>query len=159
MGAVGERVAVAAVVRVADLLDAGAAGRGVRYYPGVHLGGIAGDDPKPLRRGSVGQRRSLQGIYPGQRRAFRREQPAELVHRPDVRPDPDQDPLAVVAHVPRKAQPPRDTPHRGPEAHALHQAAHANALAPGTAHGFSHGFPLPPLPIETQLRLRLRTDP
>ncbi len=128
MGAVGEGVAITPVRRVGDLGGAGGAGGGVRHHPGSDGAGGTGQDVEAGPGQGLGQGSPFHGIDAGQNGTLFYQPAAKGVQVLLVRLDADQHPLAVIAHVPRQAQVPRQPPDGRPEADTLHQAAHADAL-------------------------------
>ena len=70
MGAVGKRIAVAAIGRVTDLCGAGRAGGGIGDDPGMDNAAVAGGDPEVGAFELAVERTTLDGVDAGQGRAL-----------------------------------------------------------------------------------------
>ena len=131
VGAVDERVAVAAVGRVEQLGEARGAGRGVgRDHGGGLATGGAAEDREALV--GTGLDRHVLGDHAldlGERRRLRGQPRDEGVHHRLGALDLDQHAVLVVEHVPAQAQLGREPVHVGPEAHALHRPLDPHAHA------------------------------
>ena len=154
-GAVGERVVVAPVVRIADLAGAVDARREVgRDRQRARAAGFAaldhevGDRLGGDRRGGqlahVRRRRRL--AQPGHQRGERRRAAERL----------DGHAAGVVAHAPADADLVRDAVHPRAETHALHRAAHLDPQAASLGPGIEDCSATGPLQLRVQGRARHR---
>ena len=134
VGAVDERVAVAAVGGVEELQQALVAGRAVGGHARVRLAGATAlPDLEPVRAGRLhGQ--GEHSLHLRQRRRLRREAPDEGVERRPLPLHLDQHPALVVQDEPGQPELTRQAVDVGPEAHALHHPLHAGAHATARAH-------------------------
>ena len=130
--AVDERVAVAAVRRVEELVQAVVAGRDVGRDEGRPPGRAARRDREP-GFASRGERLDDDGIDPGKGRRLEAECGAERVELVPVAFGLYYDAFAVVQHEPAERVPPCDPVHERAEADALNDPSNAE-LAPLDAH-------------------------
>ena len=123
MGAVRERIAIAPVRRVADVGEAFGAGGGVGDDAGRDGAAPARHDAE-IRWRLARQRRGFDQVDAGEGRGLGRERDFELGDCRRMTEGANKHALAIVHDVASQAEAFRDTPDRGPEAHALHEAAH-----------------------------------
>ena len=128
MGAVGERIAIAAIARVGDLGGAGCTGCGIGNHPGLHQTGPALDDAEGIRRRP--SRRAAARCHRCAQAAGTRPSGHGKSHRSrHCCPKADQHALAVVADIAR-----RDRRH----ALSARPLAGSQPLAPGRGPGSTH---------------------
>jgi hypothetical protein len=101
MGAVGKGVAITPVRRVGDLGSAGGAGGGIRHDPGSDGAGGAGQDVEAVPGQWLGQGSPFHGIDASQDGTLFQQPAAKVIQVRLTRLNADQDPLAVIAHIPR----------------------------------------------------------
>ena len=130
VGAVGERIPMAAVGRVGDLGQAALARRRVGRDQRRRLAASArADDPEPV----VARRRQRLGgdlVDRGQRGRLGRQPGEQLVDRPGVALDLELHPALVVEHPPAQPELLREPEDVGPEADALDHARDPGAYPP-----------------------------
>ncbi|CAN5655019.1 hypothetical protein BH20ACT2_BH20ACT2_15910 [soil metagenome] len=124
VGAVGERVAEAAVRRVVDLCQARRAGGRVdAHRHGGGAGVVGGHDAKALPR-RRGDRRGDHRRHPGEWRRIGAQRLVERGHGLGRALDLDQHTGGVVAHEAVESQCHRPPVHERPETHPLHRPGH-----------------------------------
>ena len=124
--AVDERVAMTAVGRIEQLVEAGGAHRGVGRDAGAHHAVPALDDAETRRR-RLRDRRRLDLRDARQRRRLAAQPLDQRGDRSLRAGHIDLHAIAVVEHAAIELQLGRQPVDERPEAHALHQSAHADA--------------------------------
>ena len=126
MGAIGERIAKPPREGIADFGETSGACRGIGRNLGAHAACVAFGDPESIDDGKRPGLVILDGIDARERRAFGLEIGDKTFGEARSGRHADENALGIVAHVASKPKACRKTPHRRPEADALHQAADAD---------------------------------
>ena len=137
--AVGEGIAVSAVVRVVHLRQAVVAGRAVDADGHVRdpVGGAL-DDAEAVEAPVAGHHGPVDRGDPGERWGSFSEQPTELGHSHLLTFDLDEHSGGVVQHVASEPEGRRVTEHKGTEADALHRPGYPDASALGELTQLAH---------------------